>query len=618
MPNKVYICGATISHEDLEVGQLHKGKIVAKVKQGFLVRLSPILKGLLKFIDCKKEHNIGDEVIVKVIDVRPELKEIDLIEEIVENPEEERIEKDIETRKIVHVKEMNELVKVKGQVINITISGPTIFTITDGSSIIWVSCLEEPGIRAYPEVNIGDYIEVIGYTTYYAEKPQIMASYVRKLNENEVEELKEIIEKNLEEISTPKEIKFLIESETLEKLKDRMINAAKLIKKAIYTGTPILIRHHYDCDGTCGGLALEMAISEIVKEVNPNPEAVWHYIVRKPIKAPYYHEEDVVKDIVFSFEDNLRFNQKLPLIIVVDNGSGSEDIPAYKRLKELGFDIIVVDHHKPDLIEDGKSTVDEYLLEHINPRLFGLSGEFTAGMLATELAILVNPNIREKVSHLPAIAGTGDRSEHPDYEKYLEIAKNKGLELEDLKKIAEVFDYEAYYMKFMAGRGFVERILGVYDVKFSKEYANKIYEIVKERQERQLNVVLPHVKEVNYGDLKVIYIDVEKFAYKFEYPAPGKTVGLVHDYYKNKYKGPIVSVGHGPDFIILRANEKSVELGFDVIKLCKFLEEKVPDAGVLGGGHEDAGSIKFIEGRKDKIMKSLDVYFKTLMNINRD
>jgi len=115
-----------------------------------------------------------------------------------------------------------------------------------------------------------------------------------------------------------------------------------------------------------------------------------------------------------------------------------------------------------------------------------------------------------------------------------------------------------------------------------------------------------------------IDIDVEKFAYKFEYPAPGKTVGLVHDYYKNKYKGPIVSVGHGPDFIILRANEKSVELGFDVIKLCKFLEEKVPDAGVLGGGHEDAGSIKFIEGRKDKIMKSLDVYFKTLMNINRD
>jgi RecJ-like exonuclease len=603
---KVYICGSTIEYDDLKIGELYKGKIVAKVKLGYLVRLNPILKGLLKFVDSKRIHEIGDEVIVKIIAIRPELGEIDLVEETPENVEEELIEKEVD---VIKIKDVSEgLVRIRGQVINIIITGPTVFTITDGTSIIWASALDVPGLKAYPEINVGDYVEVIGRVGYHAERPQILISSMKKLEGIEKELVKKEIEENLEKLSQPEKIEFLIQSETLEKLKDKLVLAAKLIRKAIFTGKPILIRHHYDCDGTCGGLALETAILELVKKVNPHPEAEWYYIIRKPTKVPYYHEEDVIKDIVNAFEDNLRFNQKLPLIIVVDNGSGSEDIPAYKRLRNLGIDIIVIDHHKP-YIENGKCPVDDYVLCHVNPRLHNLSGDFTAGMLATEIALLVNPNIKEKIKHLPALAGTGDRSEHPDYEKYLKIAEEKGYNKEFLKKIAECMDYEAFYLRFMSGRGFVNIIAGLEDYELCKKYVEDLYKIVKSRQERQLKVVIPHVVEKTIEDWKIIFIDVEKYAYKFEYPAPGKTVGLVKDYFDGDY--PLVTIGHGPDFIIIRANKKAVEKGFDVTDLCNFLDNYVKDAGILGGGHEDAGSIKFIEGKKDEVILGIEEYFKT-------
>ena len=53
--------------------------------------------------------------------------------------------------------------------------------------------------------------------------------------------------------------------------------------------------------------------------------------------------------------------QRMPLIVLMDNGSTEEDIEAYRYTQVYGLDLLVVDHHHPD------ATVDPFLKGHVNP-----------------------------------------------------------------------------------------------------------------------------------------------------------------------------------------------------------------------------------------------------------
>ena len=45
--------------------------------------------------------------------------------------------------------------------------------------------------------------------------------------------------------------------------------------------------------------------------------------------------------------------------------------------------------------------------------------------------------------------------------------------------------------------------------------------------------------------------------------------------------------------------------GFNVNNIVISLAEKIPEAGIDGGGHECAGSIKYIEGLGEKVLNEL-------------
>lgn len=383
----------------------------------------------------------------------------------------------------------------------------------------------------------------------------------------------------------------MIKSEVLEKLKPKIMKAAFMIRRAIYEGRPILLRHHADTDGYVSGLALESAIVPLLKEVSPDPEAEWHLFKRRPSRAPFYELEDVLKDIIFAVEDSMKFGEPLPLVVIVDNGGTTEDIPAYKRLKAYGVPIVVIDHHDPrDFISEDKAAVDEWVDVHVNPHLVKRGYyELTAGMLATELARFINPKVEDKIKHLPAIAGTGDRSKAPEFEQYLKIAKEvKGLEEEDLKKISEVIDHEAYYWKFMDGKGIIEEILLLTgNLQRHRKLIDAIYPEVKAKQEKALKASLPHVKSIVLPNgIRFNTIDIELYAPKFEYPSPGKLSGLIHDYFKEKHgeDSPILTLAYGPDFAVIRASDGMAAYNFDLNEIIKILQEKLPDAGVEGGG----------------------------------
>jgi len=227
------------------------------------------------------------------------------------------------------------------------------------------------------------------------------------------------IEQAIDDRAEPADIPMLIDSPVLERLRPEMRKIAKQIRRAVFTAQPILLRHHADADGICSAVAIEQAVVALINDSGGDYDTANYLFKRAPSKALFYEIEDIVRDLDYATRDNIRFGQKMPLIMLTDNGSTEEDLPAMKMAKVYGIPMIVFDHHHPDEI------VDQYLNAHVNP--YHVDGDYgiTAGMLGTEIARLIFPKVDHQVRHIAAVAGVADRSEAPERQQYLDLVADR-------------------------------------------------------------------------------------------------------------------------------------------------------------------------------------------------
>jgi archaea-specific RecJ-like exonuclease len=135
-----------------------------------------------------------------------------------------------------------------------------------------------------------------------------------------------------------------------------------------------------------------------------------------------------------------------------------------------------------------------------------------------------------------------------------------------------------------------------------------------------MKAALPNLKTKELPNGLVFSIlDVEKFAHKFTYPAPGKTCGFVHDNIVQSYgeQRPIITLAFGPDFSVIRATDAVNEMyGFNLNNIVSKLAVEIPEAGIDGGGHECAGSLKFVEGLSEQVLGSFADEVANLSKLN--
>ena len=608
----VYVLHQSCDIDDLEVGSDYKGKITRVENYGIFVSLSKKVFGLLRMRSPR--YRVGDELFVHVIEIKRGKGEVNLSKSNIKGKYElVNLKKNIPRVKIGDItkKTMGKTVKIVGEVVQIQqTSGPTIFTVSDETSTTWAAAFEQPGVRVYPEINTGDIVEILGEVSLHNGEIQIESESIAALEGEEAEETRKLINEAIDAKAEPENTELLIESETLEKLRPKMKEAAKAIRRAILDGRSILVRHHADADGICAGVAIEKAVVPLLKETNNDSDAEWHFFKRSPSKAPFYEIEDVVKDLSYSLEDMERHGQKLPLLVLLDNGSTEEDILAIMQVKIYDIEVVVVDHHFPGEVTDGKVAVDEYVDTHVNPYLVGGDSQITAGALAVEIAKMINPEVKDKLMHLPGIAAVGDHARSEEAEKYIKLAEDKGYSEEDLDKVATCIDFEAFFLRFMNGRGLIDTILGLGDEKRHEKLVDALYRESQKRVEWQLKAAMPNLKTRQLPNgLIFSLLDVEKYAHKFTFPAPGKTCGFVHDEVVQKYgeEKPILTLAYGPDFSVIRATDAVNEMyGFNLNNIISKLAVEIPQAGIDGGGHECAGSLKFVEGLSDEVLSSFE------------
>ena len=546
----VYRLGTGCDLADVAEGNTYQGKVQGFANFGMFVQLNDRIKGLVHKSNMKGDHKERDSILVRVRQVRPN-GNIDLEEVTIQVYQVQNVERKSTTVRISDLSgKVGKTVAIEGEIAQIKqTSGPTIFTIVDETGTQNAAAFIVAGVRAYPEAELGDIVKVIGEVMMRNNQLQIEADMLTILSEDEAAAVRVRIETALDLRSEPEDIPLLVKSDVMERLRPEMKKVAKIIRKAVFTSQPIILRHHADADGICSAVAIEQAVVALIRESGGDFDADYFLFKRAPSKAPFYEIEDITRDLDFSTKDHIRYGQKMPLVLLTDNGSTEEDEPAYKIASVYDIPFVVIDHHHPD------ATIDKYLLAHVNPYHVGGDFGITAGMLGTEVARLINPKVEPLIRHLPAIAGVGDRSEAPERALFLTLIKDQYPE-EACKDIALALDYEQFWLRFNDGREIVKDILNITgNTERHKKLVSLLVEGANTMIENQMSACMPHVvPRVLKNDARLFLIDVEIHAHKFTFPPPGKTSGEVHDRLCRQNAGkPVVTIGFGPDFAVLRS-----------------------------------------------------------------
>ncbi|PSQ49110.1 RecJ like exonuclease [Halobacteriales archaeon SW_6_65_15] len=543
----VYDLDSDCTVEDVETGQRYHATVNGVVDYGVFVDLSDSVSGLAHESTYDGSYAVGDDLVVELTELGDQL---------------------------------GETVHVEGEVVQIKqTGGPTIFHVSDETGVIPCAAFEDAGVRAYPEVEIDDVVRVTGMVEERDNALQVEVDSLDVLEGEEAEDVHDRLAAAFEERAEPHDVEPLVEWPALTQMFPDLEEVAKQLRRTVLESRPIRVRHHADGDGMCASIPVQLALEKFIEETHQDPEAKRHLFKRLPSKAPFYEMEDVTRDLNFALEDQARHGQKLPLLLMLDNGSTAEDVPAYKNLAHYDIPIVVVDHHHPD-----PEAVEPYVDAHVNPYLYDEDYRITTGMMCVELARMIWPDITEELRHVPAVAGISDRSKADAMADYVELAEAEGYEESFLQDVGEALDYEAHWLKYDAGRNLINDVLNV--------------GADSEARHRELVEFLAETAE---AEAHLYRIDVENHAHRFTYPAPGKTTGEIHDRKVQETGEPVITIGYGPDFAVLRSD--GVRL--DIPEMVSELNEEVVGGGVSGGGHLVVGSIKFVPGMREEVLDAL-------------
>ncbi|OIO43230.1 hypothetical protein CO038_01335 [Candidatus Pacearchaeota archaeon CG_4_9_14_0_2_um_filter_39_13] len=499
----------------------------------------------------------------------------------------------------INSEHIGRVISIEGLLENVVqTSGPTLFAINDGTGTLMIKGFLAPGERAHPEIEEGDYISARVKMKEYNEAFEGEILGINELSGTEKDRVKEKMSSILRQRSKARDVEFMIKSPILDKLKEGFSKAASEIKLAVMQNRPIIVRHHNDADGYAAGYALEKAIIPLVEKQHGGGKSAWEFFTRAPCSAPFYEIDDSIRDTATSLRNVAKFSNKMPLVVIADNGSGEEDLFGIKQGRVHGMEFIVIDHHYFD-----EDVISAEVLAHINPFLVGEDGQkFSAGMLCSEMARFISDV--ENMEQIAAMSGMADRIDlmNPDaVNQYVKIAESEGYSKKLLEEIATVIDFVSAKLRFMEAREYIEIVFGE-----PREQQKNLVELmapyIKNLEKKGLEMAKVGSRIEEAGQVTLQLLDVEgNFPGFGFYPKPGKVVGMLHDYIqKEKGLDSVVTVGILSSAITIRATDKA---GFSVHELIKELGKKLPGAFATGGGHKNAGAITFLPNKKEEVLE---------------
>jgi len=473
---------------------------------------------------------------------------------------------------------VDDTVRLDGEIVSVRqTGGPTVFELRDETGVVDVAAFVEPGVRAYPEVEVGDTVRIDGEVEVRRNEIQVETEGLAVLDGEAAESVRRRLADALTEKARPDGLEPLTDDGTVADLSEGLLDAAEAIRRAVLESRPIVVRHPATADGYVAGAAVERAAMPLIREEHAESDAEYHYFDRRPLETAVYDMDAATNDATRMLQDRDRHDEKLPLFLLVGTGSTVESADGLRLLDVYDAKRVVVDAAVAD--PEVKERVDAL----VSPELADTDGRLSTGALAATLAAAVNGDVRADLGHLPAVSYWEDVPE-----AYVDLAREAGYDAERVAELREAVALEAYYQAYEDKRELVADLL--FDD--GGELAGHVSEQFREKLDREAATAEANLDVETAGGVEFAVLDTDAFTHRFDFPPTGLLLDELH---RRNREGDFATVGIGTDELHLRTTAD-----LSVREVAAAAAEHAPEADVTAAGVRD-GRIEFLSGEREAV-----------------
>lgn len=485
-------------------------------------------------------------------------------------------------------------------------AGITLFTMIDPTGKkVQGAVYSSDGFRSYPNLSNSTVAQVVARYKVVNEQDRLQIYSIDKVKQHEAFEFfDELGSSNLITGKSLDENSFYIESSVYDELKPEFVKAANRIRIATLRNQNIIIRYHSPCvDGVTAAFAVDYGIKKFVEAKGTNPQDFKRNIRRIPQRNSTLEVREVVRDLAFATDDGFN-TRNMPLYVLVDVGSDEDSKAALLICKSYGVDVVVIDTHNVS------AENAEMVTAFINSSPVNNEDKITTAMLSTELAkfVAVETDMTSNLLQLCVISGIADNVSGTEYEKYLELTKKNDYDLDRLENMLSAVDYVIFGLRHFDGGEIVRDLLGV------RGNHNKTTELIegiaptsKSLFARGLKIAQTNSKKSSLSEGKtLLLLDLDNFAPRFEYPSHSSIVSALHNLTVEEESGTVVTIGQSSEYLIL----KNSALDFKFSEFLGQLQEELLELGITGHGQNQSGSVQYLAGFKDTVLKAIKKMLK--------
>ncbi|HOI60127.1 MAG TPA: DHH family phosphoesterase [Candidatus Pacearchaeota archaeon] len=389
-------------------------------------------------------------------------------------------------------------------------------------------------------------------------------------------------------------------------MKDKIRNieiAASRIKEAVLNEEQIIIYGDSDMDGVASVVILEEAINNLTSILKKDIPQI---LVAFPDRD---NEGYGLNENALAFLNKKRANNKKALLITLD--CGITNFKEIEEAKKLGFDVVVVDHHKvldkipnADIIVDPKHPEDNYYFKEYSNA--GLTFKLVEEILKQNMSSFLRSNFIELVM-LATIADM--MPEEDENQEWI----YEGLANLDKTQRPAILAFKEVLGSFHSKREFVNKIISVFNTVKMKDHKvitydfiksinfedakEKVRELIKDTEDRQneIRALTENLKEHLKIDQSIIIFEGSK-QYRADY------LGAV--------ASRLVGFFNKPVFLYVQKEDVSrgtvrVPKGIDAVKAMDSCKNLL----VTYGGHAPAAGFTLKNENLDQFKDCLIKYF---------
>ncbi len=480
-------------------------------------------------------------------------------------------------------------VRLEGEIVSIRqTGGPTVFELRDETGVVDCAAFVEAGVRAYPEIELGDFVRLDGEVERRRGELQVETDELLTLEGDDREAVKGRLADALSDRARPDVLEPIGDHEAVAALEEPLLDVAEAIRRAVLESRPVVIRHPATADGYVAGAAIERAVLPLVREEHARSDAEYHYIVRRPLENAVYGMDAATKDATRMLQDRDRHDEKLPLFCFVGAASTADSADGLGLLGVYGAERIVLDSIAADT--DVDDVAEQVVTAGANAA--GLS----VGALTAMLAAALNPAVSEDMQHLPAVSYWEDTPE-----AYTTAAEAAGYDAEQVTNVREAVALEAYYQSYQDKRELITDLL----FEDAGDLAAHIAEQFREKLHTELSTAQANLESDERDGVSFAILDTDQFSHRFDFPSTELLVDELHR--AERDDKAFVTVGIGMDELYLRTTQP-----VDIRAVAEAAAETAPEAAVTARGVRE-GRIEFLAGKreaaKDAVLEAVAAQF---------